>query len=660
MKVVALLSGGKDSCYSILKSRTHGHDVVAIAHITPPKEEADSYMYQSVGSNAVPLIATALGLPLFSRATKARARQQQLFYTPTENDEVEDLVALLQTVKRACPQVQAVCSGALWSDYQRLRVESAVSRVGLLSLSYLWHRNQRELLDEMIDVGIHAVLVKVAGVGLNSKHLGKSLQEMRPTLHELEEKYGSYVCGEGGEFESLVLWMPGFQKRLVLDDTEIVLHSDDPYAPVSYLRINSCSLDELTEQQMQITPPQSVVAPEVFHPSVNWANTIEQCEANKKITPGSHKEGLAEKETLSLNVSVGSGNNFLFVSIQSPEDGEKGVMEAAAQLKRVLEKHNEPLASVVYVTLSLRSVTGASYRDANAGYNKLFAVPECTPPPSRACVAVSPDNHATTLEALVRRKRDRSALGAFTLHVQSLSEWAPPCIGPYAQFVEEDGIVHVSGVLPLYAPTATVPDKLDGRAQVVASLYNLERTLEASHSSLRKMGLFIAYAAKDCLIEPVREELNTELNKRGVEEDAVVMVLPISALPKGALVEIRAIGVVNESDLQFPERDKDTEKSGHAEYRSVVCGSLGFAICTGAQDGSIDDLKCTLGSILHNWLETKGRLISIQLYYSKALCADAVRALLETRAPGAAITLIKCHEPCGSPSTRCIAVHDLS
>jgi diphthine-ammonia ligase len=52
-------------------------------------------------------------------------------------------------------------------------------------LSYLWQRDQRELLSEMIDAGMHAILIKVAGIGLTSKHLGKSLADMQPTLLKL-------------------------------------------------------------------------------------------------------------------------------------------------------------------------------------------------------------------------------------------------------------------------------------------------------------------------------------------------------------------------------------------------------------------------------------------------------------------------------------------
>ncbi len=48
---------------------------------------------------------------------------QGLTYVETEGDEVEDLLQLLAFVKSAVPGVEAVSSGAIASDYQRLRVE---------------------------------------------------------------------------------------------------------------------------------------------------------------------------------------------------------------------------------------------------------------------------------------------------------------------------------------------------------------------------------------------------------------------------------------------------------------------------------------------------------------------------------------------------------
>lgn len=56
MKVVALISGGKDSCYNLMCCQQHGHEIVALANLFPPAEgarELDSYMYQSVGAEGI-------------------------------------------------------------------------------------------------------------------------------------------------------------------------------------------------------------------------------------------------------------------------------------------------------------------------------------------------------------------------------------------------------------------------------------------------------------------------------------------------------------------------------------------------------------------------------------------------------------------------------
>lgn len=53
MKVVALISGGKDSCYSVQLCTQYGHEVVALANLLPEEsapDELDSYMYQTVSA----------------------------------------------------------------------------------------------------------------------------------------------------------------------------------------------------------------------------------------------------------------------------------------------------------------------------------------------------------------------------------------------------------------------------------------------------------------------------------------------------------------------------------------------------------------------------------------------------------------------------------
>lgn len=62
-------------------------------------DELDSYMYQTVGHQAIDLYAEAMGLPLFRQTIKGTALGIGRDYLPQEADEVEDLYELLQRVK---------------------------------------------------------------------------------------------------------------------------------------------------------------------------------------------------------------------------------------------------------------------------------------------------------------------------------------------------------------------------------------------------------------------------------------------------------------------------------------------------------------------------------------------------------------------------------
>ena len=84
----------------------------------------DSYMYQTVGWNVISAYADCLGLPIYRRIIRGQPVEQKLAYNRTLDDEVEDLFQLLLEVKEKHPEITAVCSGAILSDYQRLRVEN--------------------------------------------------------------------------------------------------------------------------------------------------------------------------------------------------------------------------------------------------------------------------------------------------------------------------------------------------------------------------------------------------------------------------------------------------------------------------------------------------------------------------------------------------------
>lgn len=231
MKFVALISGGKDSTYNILHCQKNGHELVAFANLHPENEEEqelDSFMFQTVGHDLVNWYPKCSSIPLYKQAIQRNSSKNvALNYSKTKEDEIEDLYVLLDRVKKDIPDLEAVSVGAILSSYQRTRVENVCSRLGLTALSYLWQRDQRELMEEICSMSkdiskqgseaaqefgkLDARIIKVAAVGLNQSHLGKSLPELLPTMIKLNSMYEVHICGEGGEFETMVLDAPFFK-----------------------------------------------------------------------------------------------------------------------------------------------------------------------------------------------------------------------------------------------------------------------------------------------------------------------------------------------------------------------------------------------------------------------------------------------------------------
>jgi diphthine-ammonia ligase len=92
----------------------------------------------------------------------------------------------------------------------------------------LWEMPQNKVLDLVEQYNIEAIIVKTAFVGLDDSHLGKTTKELRPVFRKLAQEMGFNECGEGGEFESIVLDCPLMKhKRVELINPVFAKHGRD-------------------------------------------------------------------------------------------------------------------------------------------------------------------------------------------------------------------------------------------------------------------------------------------------------------------------------------------------------------------------------------------------------------------------------------------------
>ncbi|OCH92905.1 hypothetical protein OBBRIDRAFT_811409 [Obba rivulosa] len=543
MKYVALLSGGKDSCYNLLHCHLNGHQLVAAASLGPEhgKEELDSYLYQTVGQDAIEYVARALDVPLYRRVISGTAVEQGSEYGGRDaaasggvhGDETEDLYTLLSFVKLQHPDIQGVSVGAILSNYQRVRVEHVCQRLSLTPLCYLWQRDQAELLSEMIDSGMEAILIKVAGIGLTVKHLGKTLAQIHSTLVKLNALYGSHICGEGGEYETLTLDCAMFKRRIRLNDVETILHSDNDFATVAYLRIKNAELEEKVESSV-VGPTVPPLLSEEFH------DIRDAVESSIRSLEPIDKDGgednilTAVADDVPVCSSKRVGRWVAVANVQHPtiagqSDGylEDEVRECFLKLEGALKGHGLRLAHCAHINIYISSID--LFARVNAVYKTFFG----TSPPSRACVAVDlPIRTRVRLDCIAFTESSTTERQA--LHVQSLSYWAPANIGPYSQAIVANERIFLSGQIGLRPSDLTLPTPQSLAQETGLSCQHVERIVDALRNN--SGGGWTGYH-QGIIYWLTKTSDMLHVRKASQDHPAPVLFAVVSALPKGAIVE---------------------------------------------------------------------------------------------------------------------------
>jgi len=152
--------------------------------------------------------ANAIGVPLVAISTS---------WNGYEKNFVETLHQIKENYK-----VTSVVFGDIDLQEHRSWEESVCRKVGLNAWLPVWNKNRKAMVHELIDAGVESVIVSCNSV-LGEEFLGRRIDaELIP---ELEEK-GVDVCGENGEFHTLVLNCPLFKARIQLPEYRKVRNED--------------------------------------------------------------------------------------------------------------------------------------------------------------------------------------------------------------------------------------------------------------------------------------------------------------------------------------------------------------------------------------------------------------------------------------------------
>ncbi len=197
MKVVAAWSGGKDSCFACYKATQEGHEVTNLLIMMSDPSESSFHM---IRADMLDAQSQAIGIPIVKQTATPNTYEQEF------------KKALL---KMKAEGVEGIVTGDVFDValHEAGWLDRICKEVGLTPVRPLWHRDTKQILEEFINEGFKATLVRIKTDLLGMEWLGREIN--KKFFDDLLTLGTVDPCGEHGEFHTFVTDGPLFEKNRI-------------------------------------------------------------------------------------------------------------------------------------------------------------------------------------------------------------------------------------------------------------------------------------------------------------------------------------------------------------------------------------------------------------------------------------------------------------
>jgi diphthine-ammonia ligase len=187
-------SGGKDSCYAFMLAIQQGNYPRVLLNVL--NEEGKISRSHGIPVAILQAQALSAGLPIH-------------FVSSTWGDYEKNYIETLQELQKQY-QLRYAVFGDIDGQSHRDWVEKVSLAAGMEAILPLWQQDSRKLVMDMLGSGIETMIVSCNGI-LGERFLGRILDQ--DVIGEMDAM-GVDVCGENGEFHTLVVDCPLFKHRI--------------------------------------------------------------------------------------------------------------------------------------------------------------------------------------------------------------------------------------------------------------------------------------------------------------------------------------------------------------------------------------------------------------------------------------------------------------
>ena len=219
MKFAVSYSGGKESVLALYKTIKQGHEPVLL--ITVVNTDTGRSYSHGIDEGLLEQISQSLEIPL-------------LVVKTTGEDYAKNFEEALREAKQK--GAQACVFGDIDIEGHLAWCSERCENVGITPLFPLWGKKREQVVNQFIDRGFVANISVLNAKILSTDFLG---QRLTKDLLKAIASCGADVCGENGEYHTLVSDGPIFKQKVDFQYEEKIVEGDYAFLPLKALVVNN-------------------------------------------------------------------------------------------------------------------------------------------------------------------------------------------------------------------------------------------------------------------------------------------------------------------------------------------------------------------------------------------------------------------------------------
>jgi uncharacterized protein (TIGR00290 family) len=199
---LASWSGGKDSCFAVYQALVQGYRVSRLVNFI--SQEYQRVRFHGTEKRMIQLQAQAIGIPVYQKETTPNGYEAEF----------------KEAVRALLPEgIEGMVFGDIYLDEHKEWVERVCAELGIEAVEPLWGKSTESILTGFINAGFEAVVVGAQADKIGEEWLGRRVD--RDFMNYLKSNNVD-LCGENGEYHTLVLNGPLFKRRLEIIESRTI------------------------------------------------------------------------------------------------------------------------------------------------------------------------------------------------------------------------------------------------------------------------------------------------------------------------------------------------------------------------------------------------------------------------------------------------------